>query len=232
MGLYYFTEKTEWAIVEYNNAVDVEKKDELFRKYIEFPFFKLAENIIYTYKFRNLPLDPSELKGDVVSFLITKIDKFDPTRGKKAFSFFGKVAKNYLIYLSNKNAKYNEKHIKIDKLTNYQKNSVLYEVDKKLDKSEHEESARIAKELNEKLILYLETNITTLFKKQEDRIIVWGLLKILKNHRDLVEKYNKKLLYLLIREYSSQDTPRISRVVNKIKKMYIHIKDQYYLTEL
>jgi len=78
------------------------------------------------------------------------------------------------------------------------------------------------------LIEYLEANIDIDFKKIEDKRIVNGVIKILKGHRNLIENYNKKALYLLLKEYSSQETPRVSRTVKKIKVIYQKLKDEYY----
>ena len=47
----YFTHETELAINRYNETEDVEKKNEIYEKEIHYPFFKLTQNLIHTFKF-------------------------------------------------------------------------------------------------------------------------------------------------------------------------------------
>ena len=89
----YFTKETEEYIVKYNISVDPDYRAKIFTKHIYFPFYKLAENIIHTFKFYYTDVERIEdLKHEVVSMLLEeKIMKFDPTNGAKAYSYFGKV---------------------------------------------------------------------------------------------------------------------------------------------
>ena len=101
----YFTKETEDYIVLYNNSDDIEYKNRIFTKHIYLPFYKLAENIIHTFKFYYTDVDQIEdLKHEIVSVLLEeKISKFDPTRGAKAYSYFGTIVKRWLINYNNKN---------------------------------------------------------------------------------------------------------------------------------
>ncbi len=47
----YFTTDTEEAIVEYLASDDKSFRDKIYRDRIEYAFYKLAENIIHTFKF-------------------------------------------------------------------------------------------------------------------------------------------------------------------------------------
>jgi len=97
----YFTQDTEDAIVLYNNTDDSEVRSNIYRERIHYAFFKLTENIIHTFKFYYTEEDNLEdLQHEVITFLLTKIHLFDPTRGAKAYSYFGTIVKRYLI-LSN-----------------------------------------------------------------------------------------------------------------------------------
>mgnify|MGYP003326859233 CR=1 FL=1 len=103
----YFTKETEDYIVKYNNSTDTEDKNRIFTEHIYFPFYKLAENIIHTFKFYYTDVDKIEdLKHEIVSILLEeKIMKFDPTNGAKAYSYFGTIVKRWLINYNNKNYK-------------------------------------------------------------------------------------------------------------------------------
>ena len=102
---YYFTQETEDAIVRYNASSDPVFRDQIFTKEIYYPLYKLAENIIHTFKFYYLDVASIEdLKLDVVAMLVEeKLFRFDPTNGAKAFSYFQTIVKRWLINYNNKN---------------------------------------------------------------------------------------------------------------------------------
>ena len=87
----YFTKETEEYIKKYNVSTDQEYRNKIFTDHIYIPFYKLAENIIHTFKFYYTDVDKIEdLKHEIVSVLLEeKIMKFDPTNGAKAYSYFG-----------------------------------------------------------------------------------------------------------------------------------------------
>ena len=99
----YFTQDTEDAIVLYNGTSDTDVKSKIYQDHIHYPFFKLTENIIHTFKFYYTEVDEIEhLQHEVICFLLSKIHLFDPTRGAKAYSYFGTIAKRYLILQNQK----------------------------------------------------------------------------------------------------------------------------------
>jgi len=102
----YFTQDTEDAIVLYNSLSDSDEKSKIYERRIHYPFFKLTENIIHTFKFYYTEVDDIEhLQHEVICFLLSKIHLFDPTKGAKAYSYFGTIAKRYLILQNQKNYK-------------------------------------------------------------------------------------------------------------------------------
>ena len=103
----YFTKETEDYIVKYNNSTDSDYRAKIFTDHIYLPFYKLAENIIHTFKFYYTDVERIEdLKHEIVSVLLEeKIMKFDPTNGAKAYSYFGTIVKRWLINYNNKNYK-------------------------------------------------------------------------------------------------------------------------------
>ena len=102
---YYFTQETEDAIVKYNTSSDSVYRDQIFKKYIYIPLYKLSENIIHTFKFYYTDVnDIEDLKLEVISMLVEeKLHRFDPTNGAKAFSYFQTIVKRWLINYNNKN---------------------------------------------------------------------------------------------------------------------------------
>ena len=101
----YFTEDTENAIIEYSSLTDQSQRDRLYKECIQYAFYKLAENIIHTFKFYYTDSDTiEELKHEVVTFLLEKLHLYNQSKGK-AFSYFGTIAKRYLIIYNEKNYK-------------------------------------------------------------------------------------------------------------------------------
>ena len=103
----YFTKETEEYIVKFNESLDQDYRSSIFTDHIYYPFYKLAENIIHTFKFYYTDVEKIEdLKHEIVSMLYEeKIMKFDPTNGAKAYSYFGTIVKRWLINYNNKNYK-------------------------------------------------------------------------------------------------------------------------------
>ena len=111
----YFTEDTDLAIKQYLASSNQEERDNIFKTRIHYPFYKLAENLIHTFKFYYTEVDDLEdLKHEVCCFFLEKLDYFKPEKGTKAFSYFSIVGKNYLILYNNNN--YKKKKIKADPL--------------------------------------------------------------------------------------------------------------------
>ena len=102
----YFTSETDEAIILYNNTEDTKVKSKIYEQFIHYPFFKLTENIIHTFKFYYTEVDEIEhLQHEVITFLLSKIHLFDPSKGAKAYSYFGTITKRYLIISNQKNYK-------------------------------------------------------------------------------------------------------------------------------
>ena len=101
----YFTSDTEEAIIEYLASNDQVFRDKTYKDRIEYAFYKLSENIIHTFKFYYTDSDTiEELKHEVITFLLEKLHLYDQSKGK-AFSYFGTIAKRYLIVYNEKNYK-------------------------------------------------------------------------------------------------------------------------------
>ena len=100
----YFGSAAQEAIIEYNKSTDPKEKNKIYAERIKFPFEKLAENILNTFKFSYFDVSKEDVKKEVVAMLIQKIHMFQEDKGR-AFSYFSIVAKNYLILTNNSNYK-------------------------------------------------------------------------------------------------------------------------------
>ena len=141
--------------------------------------------------------------------------KYDHTKGSKAFSYFSVVAKNYLILHNNNNYKKLKTHDGMDVLDRYKSSD-------KFDESDF-------KTLTNEIVYYFDTNLNSIFKKERDLKIGYAIVDLMKQ-RDDIENFNKKALYILIREMTDVETAHITSVVNTLKKHYKKLVNKYHKT--
>lgn len=215
----YFTEETENAIVQYNLTTSAMDRNKIYDQYIKYPFDKLAENIIHTFKFYHFDIPYEDVKHEVVAFLNEKIHKYTQGKGK-AFSYFSIVAKNYLINHNNNNYNRFKNTDALDVVDSHRKvvNEIIRETD-----IEHK------KEFMDEFIEYVDINLNVLFKTKEEIQVADSILELFKQ-RENIEEYNKKALYILIRERTGMRTQYITKIVNQLKKMYFLLYQEYKIT--
>ena len=212
----YFGQITEDAIIRYNKSDDPIIRNRIYNDYIQKPFDKLAENIIHTFKFYYFDVPSEEVKHEVVSFLVMNMHKFQEGKGK-AFSYFSIVAKNYLILHNNNNYKKMKNQDQIDVL-DYKRN-VMSEVKGEQVKDYYEV-------FFEEMLTYWDDNLMELFKRKKDLNVADSVIYLFK-HRQNIENFNKKALYILIRERTGSNTQHITRVINQMKKQYIKMQKMF-----
>lgn len=216
----YFTKETEEYIVKYNQSKDPDEKNRIFTEHIYYPFYKLAENIIHTFKFYKLDNDSIEnLKYEIVSMLHQeKIAKFDPSKGSKAFSYFGTIVKRWLIAYCNRN---------------YDKENRQVPLDSFIEKSEDESSFEIAPTLTlsgfiDNWVAEMYCKLDEMFPKDSDKQIADALLTIMRTRQDLDIISSKKALYVYVREITGSETPYITKVLLKLKKEFQEKYQKFY----
>ena len=211
----YFTQETENAIIEYNNTLDYNLRDKIYRERIHYAFFKLTENIIHTFKFYYTEVSNIEdLQHEVISFLLSKIHLFNPERGAKAYSYFGTIAKRYLIISNTKNYKKRVDKAPIEEL----------ESDEKYSYSLSDDPVDKLSLFLDEFTGYCSKNIYKLFPKENDAKIADAILELFRK-RENIEIFNKKALYIYIREIIDVKTPKITKIANKLYDMF---KEHYY----
>ena len=109
---HYFTQDHEDAIVKYAQTNDIKIRTELYIQWIEPAFNEMVDKIIYTYKFTNLP-NIDVLKDECKIWLTTILDKYDPNKGSKAFSYFSVITKNWFIHKVKKTTLENKREVKL-----------------------------------------------------------------------------------------------------------------------
>ena len=92
---------------------DHKLKTKLYVELINPALNEMVDKIVYTYKFTTLP-NIDDLKAECKVFLTTILDKFDPAKGPKAFSYFSVITKNWFIHKVKKNAQRNKREVYYD----------------------------------------------------------------------------------------------------------------------
>ena len=225
----YFTKDTENAIVRYNNEPNSEIRSKIYRDEIHYAFFKLTENIIHTFKFYYTEVDQIEhLQHEVITFLLSKIHLFNPENGAKAYSYFGTITKNWLIVYNTKNYKKRLQKAPVDEL--YKDDNYSYNI------GEEKEKDRLSIFLDA-YVKYVEERFDKFFPKGNDAQVADAILELFRK-RENIEIFNKKALYIYIREIMATHglevkTPKITKIANRLydlfKENYIFYLDTGYI---
>ncbi len=212
----YFGQPVQDAVIRYNESADPVIRNEIYRTEIAAAFDKLAENLIHTFKFYYFDYPFKDVKNEVVSFLVIQMPKYKPDKGR-AFSYFSVVGKNYLILNNNNNYKKMKIHDVIDVLDfkrNLRSETSVGEV------------GEFNTEFVNQMLDYWDNNITNIFRRQKDILVADAVLELFRK-RGNIENFNKKALYIMIREMTGSNTQHITRVVNQMKKFYYNMMEEF-----
>ena len=213
---YYFYQITENAIIRHNKETRPYIKERIYNDHIRQAFEKLAENIIHTFKFYYFDVPSEDVKHEVVSFLYMNMHKFTEGKGK-AFSYFSIVAKNYLILHNNNNYKRMKQHDG-EEVTDYKRDSITEQSEKELK--------AMTKEYVDLFIEYWNNNLSIVFKRKQDIDVANAVIQLMESRQN-IDNFNKKALYILIREMTGSNTQHITRVINVMKKHHFQLQRNY-----
>lgn len=224
----YFGEEEERAFVEYVNTTDKKIRDRIFAQKLYYPFTKMIESIIRRYNLFTPDEDFEETFFDTMSFLITKINNFDPEKNYKAYSYCGTICKNYLIL---KRTQYSKK---IQKQVSY---DLLYpnsESDNRTDANQEKMLLEFNTELINNTISQLQEILlpenSHLLNENETKIGN-ALLEMMLNWEDIFKylgskKFNKSCVLQFIRDYTDLPTKDIREGMRKYKELYLFTKEK------
>lgn len=271
----YFTKDTENSIILYNKTSDPKIRSKIYGDNIHYPFFKLTENIIHTFKFYYTDVDNLEhLQHEIIVFLLSKIhlyshkqnlqdrlikiitkefkeeynkdfvkyigkadivtqeqinnfilnlnvseecmEKLKKLTPPKAFSYFGTIVKRWLILYNDNN--YKKKIQKVDVSELFKENTKHFYIIK---------NESIKNDLDIFLISYInycDKNLLNLFPKKNDVQVADAILELFRK-REYIEIFNKKALYMSIRETMALNglevkTPKITKIADKLKEIF------------
>lgn len=206
----YFTKITELAILGYNKCIDNPVlREKIYRRFLYPAFMKMAENIINKMKPDYIDSSFADLQTDLVTFLTARLDKFNPNAGK-AYSYYTRTSFNYLIGENQKGyakVKTDTQTIDIDEQRN-----ILTEI-------HNDEMRETLKQFMDVYIDYCYDNLNSIFTNSTDIHVADSVLHIFET-RETIEDFNKKALYIFIRERTGLNTSNITRVVKTLKQIY------------
>jgi hypothetical protein len=217
----YFTEDTQKAILEYRACQNQERRNEIYNERIHEAFYKLAENIIHTFKFYYTDTESEsieDLKFEVISFLMQKIDLYNESRGK-AYSYFGTITKRYLIAYNQKNYKNKVSKVEVKDVDN--DNSTINSlISDEFNPELNVETvvASFVKEAN-------DTLFETFHSSEEIRVAI-AILEIFENV-DSIDIFNKKAIYVYVKEMVNAQTNTITKVIKKLKIIYKRVLERH-----
>jgi len=210
----YFTKIHEDAIVEYAKSLCIKQRTKLYESLIQPAFEEMVNKIIFTYKFNNLPnIDP--LREDCKIWLTTILDKYDPNKGSKAFSYFSVVTKNWFIHKVKVNSKRIKREVSYENLVETGGSDVLGTSD---TESQDYMEQRIETEFWNALLTQVDRWDTGNLKPNEKAVL--EAVKVLLCNIEDIEIFNKKAVYLYLRELTGLNTKQVVNNLNKLREKY------------
>ena len=213
----YFNQSHEDAIVKYANSTDQRERTELYIKFIEPAFNEMVDKIVFTYKFTTLP-NIEELRDECKIWLTTILDKFNPSSGSKAFSYFSVITKNWFIHKVKKTAEQNKREVAIEEITDIKKHDILIVQHGYFEGREQQEFWRE---------FWYEINSWEHVEMKPNERRVVEAIKILMEDPDGIEIFNKKAIYLYIREITGLNTKQIVTNLQKVRMRYLEFKGDW-----
>jgi len=219
---HYFTQVHEDAIVKYTSSNDRDLRSKLYIEYIQPAFDQMVDKIIYTYRFTTLP-NIDYLKDDCKVWLTTILNKYDPNKGSKAFSYFSVVTKNWFIHKVKRTQKRNRTEIFME--------DILNELDEDLvSAAPTYEEKRTDIEFWLSLHGEIDTWDSFMIKENEKKVLM--AVRILLDSADEIEIFNKKAIYLYLREITGLNTKQVVNNLNKLRKRYKVFKNKWQSGEI
>jgi hypothetical protein len=219
---YYFTQVHEDAIVEYAKITCNKRRTVLYVDFIRPAFDEMVNKIIFTYRFTTLP-NIDSLRQECKVWLTTILDKYDPSKGSKAFSYFSVVTKNWFIHKVKQNARRNKKEIFIEDMINQFEEEVI-------SKEKQYDEIREQQEFWANFFAELASWEGDMLKDNEKKVL--EAVKIIFESSNDIDIFNKKAIYLYLREITGLNTKQVVNNLNKLRKKYKVFKNKWESGEI
>lgn len=222
----YFGKEAHEAIIKYQKEEEKSARNKIYEEEIKNSFNKLAENLIFIHGFARDSTSFAILKNDCVTFLYETLEKFDPSKGSKAFSYFNVCAKHFLIIQTNKRNKRSNRSVSLDnfkELSSKDRSAI-----ENFSYIESPESQLIFKEDRQRLFEILNTAESKI-KNQNEKICIQSIITLFKMSDEL-ELMNKRAIFVYLREISGLNPKQLSVAMSGVRKQFRDIiknNDEY-----
>ena len=206
----YFTQVHEDAILEYVKTESVKVRTELYVKYLGPAFSEMVDKIVFTYKFTTLP-NIDELRDECKIWLITILSKYDPNRGSKAFSYFSVITKNWFIHQTKKRSKKRRTEVELSVLS---KDLELKHISITNPYAKEREAREFLGLLRKEIDSWEHEDM----KPNEEKVL--NAIRMLFDEADNIEIFNKKAIYLYMREITGLNTKQVVNSLNSMRVKY------------
>jgi predicted SprT family Zn-dependent metalloprotease len=214
----YFDVREEDAVKAFLLEEDYEERNKIYNEFLKDPLDKMISSIIRRYKLYRKDMDFREIHVDTHSFLITKVDKFQPAKNKKAYSYFGTICKNYLMGQIIKDQKDMNRKVSYEdiSLSLEQRPDMIYTI----DSDQLDMEVVIKKYLND-----LREFINSESLSDNEVKLGYALIDLFENYESIFSstdnnKFNKNIILLSLREMTNLSTKEIRNSMKKFKKLY------------
>jgi hypothetical protein len=217
----YFDEREERAVRLFLVAETYEEKNKIYNEFLKEPLDKMISSIIRRYKLYRKDMNYEEIHIDTHSFLMTKIDKFKPSKEKKAYSYFGTICKNYLMGQIMKDQKEMNRKISYEDISSDLSNrpDFSYTIE-----NDDLSSETIIKKFLEKL----KTNLEKSIDNEHEQKLGSAIYDLFDNYNLIFpdsnnNKFNKNIILFELREMTNLSTKEIRTSIKKFKKLYFDL---------
>lgn len=214
----YFDVEEEMAVRMYLTATTFNEKNQIYNEYLRGPLDKMISSIIRRYKLYRKDMDFKEIHTDTHSFLMTKIDKFKPSKEKKAYSYFGTICKNYLMGQIIKDQKDTNRKVSYEDISSNLENrpDMIYYLEYEIVD---------AQDIISEFLQELRTMVDSGDLSDNEKKLGLALQDLFENYKEIFlgnenNKFNKNVILLSLREMTNLSTKEIRSAIKKYKKLY------------
>ena len=214
----YFDVREETAVRNFLVAESSEEKNKIYNEFLRAPLDKMISSIIRRYKLYRKDMDFTEIHTDTHSFLMTKVDKFKPSKNKKAYSYFGTICKNYLMGQIIKDQKETNRKVSYEDISASleERADLIYRIDDDTVDSNF---------ILSKYLIELREFVDSETLSDNEKKLGEALIELFNNYETIFtgdenNKFNKNIILLSLREMTNLSTKEIRGSIKKFKKLY------------
>tara|TARA_R110002074_G_scaffold158589_2_gene315688 strand:+ start:1795 stop:2439 length:645 start_codon:yes stop_codon:yes gene_type:complete len=212
----------EDAIIEYVATDSIKIRTDLYVNLIGPALDEMVDKIVFTYKFTTLP-NIDYLRDECKVWLVTILDKYNQDKGYKAFSYFSVVTKNWFIQQAKKTKKNKQREIDMQHLSGEMQLRHVSIINPYHSDREHRE---FVDSLKGEILSWEKAEL----KENEEKVL--AAIKILFESAEDIEIFNKKAIYMYIREITGLSTKQIVSNLNRMKIKYRVFREKWDEGEL